>query len=792
MKMDSNQNDWSFEQEGKRRLLSDQASNAVGFLKPQGAGPQQAGPQQIDQPPTVAISYWRLAWGQKLFLLCFGILGLICSILYVILTAPLYKATATVEIVGFNQSFMGMSQVDPQAGTDTTSVSASNIQTQTRILMSRNLLSRTAERMNMEMTPVTFMPVTIFTRLRNRIPYMQTEPLLQSREAVSEAVGSLVARGVGATRLIEIQCSSTSPEVAANFVNTLASEHVSQTLAARANLTQRTSQWMESQLEEAKARLQQSGEKLREFVQKPGMDFFPEQNTLADTTLKQLQGDVSASQADRIAKQSRWELARATPAENLPDVLADPNLQNLKGKISDLRREMAQLTATLTPEHYKVRRVQAQITELQADLEKEKAGALRHIKNDFDEALRREKLLLGAYGGQTRTVSSQSDKASQYSMLKRDVELQQQLYSALLQQSNQAALIALAPASSIRVVDPAVPTSIPSSPKPVRDIPLGAFGGFGLGYGLLLLRETFRRKKFEQLFQEPGHMRLLGIPELGVIPSAIGDAPKKRIGPSVPAGSLILRRNASGLELTVRNKRGAHAAEVVALKTSQTSLLSESFRQTLVSVIRTKPVGHNPMYVVTSAGPGEGKTTLCANLAIAMADIGQRVLLIDADLRRAKLHELFGLKDEKGLSDLLVGEEPLEKVDWDELLQPTKAANLHVLTRGLAEVETPGALFFSSRVEQLVAILQEKFDYILVDTGPVMLFPDARLWGKHSDGIVLVVRARVTAKEDAMYVCQRFLDDGIQVLGTILNDWTPKEGAAYGPYAYGYSDHSKR
>src|ERR1035441_8177221 len=231
------------------------------------------------------------------------------------------------------------------------------------------------------MTPVSSSPSTFFTKLRPRIPYTQEEPLEQMRAAVAKAMKTVSAHEVGLTRLIELTCESPSPDVAANFVNTLAAEHISQNLANRSNVTQRTSQWMDSQLEEAKSRVQDAGNKLREFVQKSGMDFFPQQSTLADSKLRQLQADVAGIQADRIAKQARWELARNAPIDSLPDVLNDATLQNLKANIVSLRRDMAQLTATLTPEHYKVQRIQAQITELQQTLDKEEAGVLRRLGN---------------------------------------------------------------------------------------------------------------------------------------------------------------------------------------------------------------------------------------------------------------------------------------------------------------------------------------------------------------------------------------------------------------------------
>jgi capsular exopolysaccharide synthesis family protein len=738
-----------------------------------------AGPTQ-SAPATKGISYWQLAWGNKFKILGCVLLGAIAGVASVTFTTPLYQATTTIEILGFNQSFMGMNQLDPMAGTD----NAGNIQTQIRILTSRSLLSRVFERMNLELTPVTSAPATVFTNLRNRIPYLQQEPMLQSREALATAIRTVSVRALGATRLIEISCQSTSPDIAAGFVNTLAAEHVSQTLAARTSATQHTSQWMESQLEESRARLMDANEKLQDFVRKSGMDFFPDQNTLADSKMHTLQGDVSGIQADRIAKQARWELAKSTPLDSLPDVTNDPGLQQLKGQIATLRREMAPLTATLTPEHYKVKRIQAQITETQQTLEKEEAAFLKRTQSDYEAALRQEKLLLGAYNAQTHTVSSQADKAGQYAMLRREVDTQQQLYNVLLQQSNQAALIALAPSSSARVIDAANPDPNPSTPKPSKDIPTAAMAGGAIGYGLLLLRELARRKKRTTLFETPGHTQAwLGVPELGVIPTAeFVPQPKRRLLFGASNGS---QAQSLAFGTDIRTEPDAARPNGGIWSPGGSLLLTESFRQTLISLVRAKPVDHSPVYVITSAGPGEGKTMLSAHLARAMAEVGQKVLLLDADLRKPHLHNLIGADDHEGLSDLLAESAKISELDLDRYTQSTPFANLSVMTHGTAALDSPAVLFFSPRIGELIGRLKARFDYILFDTAPTLLFPDARLWGKYADGIVLVVRAGVTTRDGASAACARFLDDGIPVLGTILNDWTPDPKSRLGPYYYG-------
>ena len=454
------------------------------------AGSPASGPG----PEASKKSLYQIAGEHKYFILSCLAIGLLGGLAYVTFKTPRYAATAVVELVGINTAFMGMDKVDQQNGQDL-SASVSNVQTQVRLLSSRALLRRASQRMTLESPPVTGTPQTFFTRVRAHLPFFRQDPLVSTRDAVRTAIMTLNANGVGATRLIEIKCESTSPQVAANFVNTLASEHVAQSLAGRTAATQKTSQWLDSQLEESRAKLEQAGERLREFVQKSGMDFFPDQPTLNDTKMRSLQGDLSASQADRIAKQSRWELARSTSSEDLPDVINDANLQALKGQMGTLRREIAQLTATLTPEHYKVKRVQAQLTEAEQSFEKEKGSLLTRMHSDFEEARRKEGLLSAAYNRQTGALSAQADKSSKYLMLKRDVETQQTMYNLLLTQSNQASLNALAPAANIRIVDPAGPTGIPSSPIPARDIPLAGLMGALLGYGCVWLLEMWRGKK---------------------------------------------------------------------------------------------------------------------------------------------------------------------------------------------------------------------------------------------------------------------------------------------------------
>ena len=231
-------------------------------------------------------------------------------------------------------------------------------------------------------------------------------------------------------------------------------------------------------------------------------------------------------------------------------------------------------------------------------------------------------------------------------MLKRDLEMDQQLYAYLSEHSSQASLVALAPTSNIRVVDMASVSRIPSNPVPARDIPVSGVALAVLGYGFWFCARLPRDAKFIRLFESPGHtMPLLRVPELGVIPSVQPERNKKKLGRMIPLLGEAEESEENLTRLVPLDKRS--------------TLQAESFRQTLVSILRTRPKDHNRIYVLTSAGPGEGKTTLSVNLATAMAEIGHKVLLVDVDVRRSHMDRFFGSATHKGLTDLLVSEEDI-------------------------------------------------------------------------------------------------------------------------------------
>jgi capsular exopolysaccharide synthesis family protein len=226
------------------------------------------------------------------------------------------------------------------------------------------------------------------------------------------------------------------------------------------------------------------------------------------------------------------------------------------------------------------------------------------------------------------------------------------------------------------------------------------------------------------------------------------------------------------------------------------SMMAEAFRVALTSLLFSGNNGSRPrVLVLTSAGPMEGKSTVASNLAIALAEIKQKVLLIDADLRKPRQHEIFQVPNEKGLSNLLM-ERPLPPETLEGVVQQTTVPGLFLLPSGPA-TQAAANLLYSANLPELLARFKQEFDMVILDTPPMLQMPDARVIGRVADGVLLVFRAGQTTRDAAIAAGQRFAEDETRVVGTILNGWDPKRSpngyyGYYNGYSYkGYSHYSQ-
>ncbi len=701
---------------------------------------------------SLSVNYLDLVRKYWLLALLFVILGAAGGFLSVVYQTPVYRARVILEVLN-DRSRNPMMQGP--------GISSIDIETQITLLRGTSFVRTVVERMQNETVPPAPVQNDIFSKLRTKLKAQPQEPVEIMREALQRAVQSYTVRPINETRLIEISCDSTSPDIAAAFVNTLANEFADQSNLTEAQSMQRAQQSLLGQLEEAKLRYQEAEERLQQFVAKNGV-VFSEQDTLADSKLRQLQAELAAVQAERISKQSRLDLLTKTPPEQLVELIEDANLQRLQAKISELRATLTELQRTMTPAHYKVIQATAALQEAEAALRREVENIIARVRTEYEAAQRKENLLSAAYSAQSRQVVAQVGKMAEYNSLKREAAIARQTHEALMLQANQGSLNGFASSNVMRVVEPTGPPAAPYKPRPSLNIAFGCVFGLFAAAGVGFLKEVSDRS-----VKRPGIApQLLQVPEVGVIP-AVSLAPSRK--------PFRLRRLAAP-----SIKAEVEQEDILAAAAKEDPLFTEAFHGAAAFLLGSR--GATKSLIITSPNSGEGKTTISANLGIALAQAGRRVVLVDGDLRRPTLHRTFKVKPETTLLSLLQSDS-ISPQKIDQSIVSTEHERLSLLGN-IEGTSNPVPLLHKDFVRQIFRHLEERFDIVLVDTPPVLLFADARILGRLADGVLLVLRSGVTDQLSAGEAQSLITENGITVLGTVLNDWKLTKDKAEYYYRY--------
>jgi capsular exopolysaccharide synthesis family protein len=730
------------------------------------------------------LEYVRLIKRHRGTMILFAFLGLLGALLYTMPQTPLYRARTVIEIQNINNDFLNTRSVNPVAE-DTSSSMLTDVLTQMKILQSEGLIDRVIKKLKEEdKLPRVQNNGSRFAPFRKLLNLPEPKSVDSDYLMEQQAMRSLSVHQFLQTRVVEVLYVSADPKFAATFVNTLTAEFVDSNMEARWKMSEKTGEWLTGQLDGMKIKLERSEAELQAYAERSGLLFMtPASGSSSDKTnvsedkLRQLQEELSRASSDRATAQSRYEIAKSASPESLGEVLGDASLRDLQDKLTDLKRQEAELIAIYTPKHEKVKMVQAQIAPLQTAFNNERAAIISRIRNDYDAALRREQLLAADYRVQSQVVTDQAGKSIQYNILKREVDSNRQLYESMLQQVKEASVASAIRASNIRIVDPAKPPRLPFSPNMLSNVFVGAIAGLFLGFVFIVIKS-----RADRTLRQPGDVQFwTQAPELGVIPSAKIDG-SRRLKPAT-----LLTGETGDLN---GSRQGQEPIELITFD-RKNSLVAEAFRAVLTSILFVGENGSRPrMLVVTSCGPGDGKTTVVSNLGLALAEIRRKVLLIDGDMRRPRIHELFGLPNEVGLSTLL--RDPLSSANPMEAVQETRIPDLFVLTSGPA-TSSAANLLYSNRLPEILAKLRSQFDMILIDTPPSLQLTDARVLARTADAVVFVARVGQTTVEATVALHKRFWEDHTRVLGTVLNDWNPKSATnGYYGNANGYSAYQQR
>lgn len=623
-------------------------------------------------------------------------------------------------------------------------------QTQYKILQSRSLARRTAEMMKIDQHPAILegmrevrAPWTIRGAIGSLIGLVsslggsesaQSPDFTQAQQKEKDpygkwtgmVLGSLTITPVRNSRLVDIAVTSTSPRLAADMANAHARTYIEQNLEYRFAASKDATDWLEKQLAEQRKKVEASEADLQKYKEQHDAVAVEDRQNIVVQRLADLNSAATKAKTTRIEKEALYNQLRSIQNSNaidsFPAVLGNEYIQKLKSDLGDLQRQQAELTERYGDRHPEMVKIRSSIQSAEAKLQIEVNKVVQSVKSEFETALAQERTFVGALEGGKSEALSLNRKGIEFSVLQREAESNRQVYEALLQRTKETGISGELKASNIRVVDPAEVPSGPYLPRRERDLTMAAMSGAVLALGLVFLFEYLDNR-----IKSPQELRAqLNVPFLGMVPSV-----------DVKAGALI--------------HDGVPPNFAEAIRGVRTNVLFSSAEEG-VRVI-----------VVTSAGPGEGKSMFSSNLAVSLAQAGQRVLHVDADMRRPRVHAIFEIAQEPGLSNLLVGD-----CKPSEAIRKTPVQNLCVLPAGMIP-PNPAELLGSRRCEDFFATLGQSFDWVILDSPPVLAVADASILANTASGVVFVVGADQTSRQAARAALEQLEAVQAHVIGAVLN-----------------------
>ncbi len=727
--------------------------------------PSPGSPRQLPDS-NLPSDYYRIILRHRLLILTLATIGFLAGLLLQLTTQPVYSTRTSLDIQSLNGEFMNMRALDPTSG----SSSETNVQTQIKLLQSESLINRVENRLTREPHPASLERSDLLSRLRRTLHLGRSEAI-PFPTLLDETSANLKVKPLGATRLIEATCDSWDPAFAAQFCNTLTREFQAEDLESRGAQAGQTSEWLVQQAADIREKAEDSEKRLVAATGGNGLMLSQESNSVGEDRLRQVQAELVKAQADRMEKEAQRSVATNSSPDAVPTVVDSPAYAAARAQLADLERQIAALVPPLTEANPKIIHLRSEIAQVNATLSRTRENGNSRLDNEYAAARHREELIAADYQKQEASVSSDLEKGSRVALLRREVESEQQLYQTLLQRAKEAGFASAMQASTIRVVDAARKPRIPVSPRRT----LTALAGLMLG-SLFGLAIAFIKERNTVILRAPGESkRLLHLDELGVIPSSNVAGPASLLSRE-PARALAKSSPASS----------PHAALQTADWGANVSLSAEAYRNATLSILHAEAIDQPRIYIVSSPGAGEGKTTVTSNLGVALSQAKLRVLLIDGDLRRPSLHRAFSVPNDIGLRNVLRGEIEISAATLFALCQPTAFPGLSLMPSGSGTDQTE--LVHGPAVADIFDRLTANFDVILVDTPPMLHMADARVFARNAHGAILIIRSGTTTR-DAAVLARDLLDgDGVRLVGAILNDFDPSREGKPGYYRsyYGY------
>ncbi len=653
------------------------------------------------------------------------------------MTRPVYEAAAQVLIERTAPSVLNFKEV---AETNAGFWGDDYYQTQYKILQSRALARKVIEATKLLQDPE-------FGGPRPKLAVEKAIAAAPGGSALLEGtidafLGRLKVQPIKNSQLVNVGVEAFSPELAARLANKTAQLYIQQSLEFRYQISSEAGAWLGGQIDEQRKKVEAAEIALQATREELGIVNMEEKQTLLEQKLRELGSALTSLKTARLEKEALYQQMKAAPSpDELPEVMRSGLVQSLRSELTTLERREAELLQRYLPGHPEVVKIHNQIAETRSKIQSEAQRVIRSTENEWKALAAQEASVDEALESAKAEALELSRRVIPYETRKREVDANKDVLNGLLSRHKQTDVAQELKSSNIRILDAAVTPGSPIRPQRRRDITMGMLLGLALGVGL-----AFFLDYLDSTLKTPEDVRnYLGIPLLGVIPE-------------------------------VKPGEG----ELLALQDKGQGPFLEGYR-----VVRTALgycwTGQSPRVLIcTSTAPGEGKTLTSINMALTLASIDGRVLLIDCDLRKPTAHAALRLERAPGLSDVLAGKASLE-----EAVRDAPGSSLKMLTSG-SGVPSPGDLLTTEAMRGLVDGLRESYRWIILDTPPVGAVADALVLSSLADGVVVVAGAEMVSRKAVLNTLHRIADTGARILGVVLNRAQIAKHSYYYGHYYGH------
>ena len=684
------------------------------------------------------LKYWHVIVKRKWTVLSVFVIVLLTGVMMTMLTTPMYRATATVQIERQAARVVNVPGMEPIEGI----YDFEFYETQFQLLRSRSMAEKVAagldpedpvfEEMGAPSPMAKLMQIVLgFGQAGQR----KVDPEQRRQDLVNLVRNGLTIEPVAKSRLVRIHFDSPEGAMSAAIANAVATGFIESNMERRIDNSSYAREFLEDRLEQVKLKLQDSEQALADYAQKEQIINIEGRETMLSNDLTALRAALTAARQERIDAEARMRQGSGANAYSHPLMLQNEGVQALRATRGKLEAEYQEKLLVYKPGYPLMVQIKNQIDQIDKQLAAEVQLIKSGLTAAYEAARDKESMLQAQVDQMAKSVLEVQGSTTNFTLLEREVETNRQLYDALLQRYKEIGITSSVDSNNVSIVDTALNPGAPFAPNVFNNVLMSLMLGLVLGVLLAFLFEFL-----DDTLKRPDEIeKHLGIGVLGVIPKLEGVSPDE--------ASLDPR-----------------------------SAFSEAYRSVRTSLQFSTEAGVPKVLLVTSASAAEGKTTTALTLARNFAQLGRRVLLIDGDLRNPSLHRVLGCDNSVGLSNFLAG-----SIKPAAAIKPTKTLRLTFIPSGPLP-PNPAELLAGPKMVSLLSLAGEKFDQVIIDGPPIMGLADSPILSNLSSGTLLVIEGGGTRIATAKEALKRLIGARAHVVGALIT----KFDARVAGYGYGY------